>query len=78
MLLDAKCEQDVTRDLPTSPPVTRRHVQNAINHNRTGPVDGAAVRRNAIHRLELTIRIEFPEQRSVLRRVCADAAIGGS
>ena len=48
--------------------VARVHEQHAADDDGTGSADRRAVRLDAVHRLELAVGVELPEQRSVLRR----------
>src|SRR5260370_10269327 len=59
-------------------PVTRVHEKHAAYNHRPRPDHGCALSPHAVHRGELSIGIELPDDSSVLGRVSPQYAVVGS
>ena len=74
LFVDAERQQHVARP-SAERAVAGVDVDHSAGDDRAGTADRRAFRRHAVHRLEVAVGVVLPEQRSVLRRVGAHAAI---
>src|SRR5579862_3032368 len=63
-----KGQQNIARHSPAKRGVTRGHIEDAIGHSGPGTTHRATFRRDAIHGVERTSRIELPNHLTVRRR----------
>ena len=69
---DLECQQNVAGQ--TAPlRVARIDVQHAIDDDRPGPVHGATMGQNAIHRCVFARRVDLPKQPRIVRRISANS-----